>query len=92
MLTKNNLKVTKTVEARKEKIPAEAAWKLLGAAQEVIVGKGKKILMFHPAQDDEETILNSCLGRTGNLRAPTIKTGNQVIVGFNDAMYKDFIE
>jgi hypothetical protein len=91
VLVKNNLTITKTSEARKEKITADSAWELLRTTQEVIVGKGKKFLLFHPAQDDKEAILKSCLGRTGNLRAPTIKAGNRIIVGFNQNMYEQFI-
>ena len=91
MLTAKELKITKITEARKEKITAEPAWALLKAAQKVVIGKGKKFITLHPAQDDKETILNSCLGRTGNLRAPTIKKGNQIIVGFNQEMYEQFI-
>ena len=91
MLANNNLKVAKIIDARKEKITADPAWELLKGVHELIIGKGKKFLVFHPDQDKKETILNFCLGRTGNLRAPTIKTGDRIIVGFNDTMYQQFI-
>ncbi|MCI5126459.1 MAG: hypothetical protein D3925_18760 [Candidatus Electrothrix sp. AR5] len=91
MLAEKEKVPQEVVEARKEKISADAAWALLGAAQEVIVGRGKRFEVFAPAQDDKETILKACLGRTGNLRAPTLKIEKRVIVGFNDALYEQFI-
>ena len=32
---------------------------------------------------------NLILGRTGNLRAPTIRTGKKIIIGFNEEMFKE---
>lgn len=78
-------------DARKEKIEGEDAWNLLSKAEEIIVGRGKKFTVFNPATDDKETILKQCLGRTGNLRAPTIKLGTRVLVGFSENMYNAFI-
>ena len=51
------------------------------------MGKGKKVLEFNPQQDDKKEIMKACLGRTGNLRAPTIEAKNVLFVGFNDAIY-----
>lgn len=79
------------VDARKEKIAEDGAWELLKAAQELVVGRGKKFEIFHPAQDEKEVILKVCLGRTGNLRAPALKMGERMVIGFNDAMYEQFL-
>ena len=79
------------VDARKEKIAEDGAWELLKAAQELIVGRGKKFEMFHPEQDEKKIILKACLGRTGNLRAPALKMGKRMVIGFNDAMYEQFV-
>jgi len=79
------------VEARKQKIEGDDAWAILGAADELIVGRGKKFQVFDPKKDDKEAILKVCLGRTGNLRAPTLKMGGRVVVGFNDEMYAQFV-
>jgi hypothetical protein len=92
VLAEKNETPQQIVEAKKEKITADAAWDLLGAAQEVIVGQGQKFVIFAPAQDDKETILKACLGRTGNLRAPTLKMGNLIVVGFNNDMYEQFVK
>ncbi len=39
----------------------------------------------------EEEVLKLILGPTGNLRAPTLRSGNKLIVGFNEEMYDDAI-
>lgn len=35
------------------------------------------------ARPSDEELLTMLLGRTGKLRAPAIKTGKKVVVGFN---------
>ncbi len=79
------------VEARKHKIADEDAWKLLSSAEEIVVGKGRKYHVFHPASDSRDDILKNCLGRTGNLRAPALKMGKRMIVGFNEDMYQKYL-
>ena len=92
MFEDKGLVIQEVVEARKQKIVEEDAWAILGGAKELIVGRGKKFQVFDPAADDKEAILKVCLGRTGNLRAPTLKMGDRVVVGFNDDMYAQFVD
>jgi hypothetical protein len=84
--------IDEAVEARKMKIADEDAWNLLAAADRIVVGRGKKMVVLDPKKDAKEEILKNCLGRTGNLRAPTLKIGNLLVVGFNDAMYEEYIK
>ncbi len=91
MFAEKGIEITKAVEARKQKIEGDDAWAVLGSAKELIVGRGKKFQIFDPKKDDKEPILKVCLGRTGNLRAPTLKMGDRVVVGFNDDMYEQFV-
>ena len=91
MFEDKGMEIKEAVEARKQKIEGDDAWAILAGADELIVGRGKKFQIFDPAKDDKEAILKVCLGRTGNLRAPTLKTGARVVVGFNDEMYERFV-
>lgn len=91
MFTAKKISPTDITDARKEKIEGEDAWSLLQSADEIVVGRGKKFSVFAPATDDRETILQQCLGRTGNLRAPALKIGNRLIIGYNDEMYNQFV-
>jgi len=86
-----DISLKEVVEARKQKIKGDDAWQLLGSAKEVVVGKGKRFQLFQPSTDSREDILKATLGRTGNLRAPALKMGNRMVVGFNDEMYREYV-
>jgi len=54
--------------------------------------KGKKVTHFGlSAKDrpDDDTLTAAMLGPTGNLRAPTLRSGRKLIVGFNQEAYTD---
>ncbi|MBM9615069.1 hypothetical protein JWJ90_12345 [Desulfobulbus rhabdoformis] len=87
MLEQEQIPITQRADARKETLAGEEAWQLLASAGEIFVAKGKKVQTFHPNKDDKEAILAAALGRTGNLRAPTLRMGDRLLVGFNEALY-----
>lgn len=58
------------------------------AASTVFVAKGKKISEFKPGGTASAEIVSAMLGPTGNLRAPTIRTGKTVVVGYNDELFQ----
>ncbi|MDE0315459.1 MAG: ArsC family (seleno)protein [Candidatus Poribacteria bacterium] len=89
VLDTNNLQAENRTDARKEKLEADAVWELMGSAEQIVVAKGKSVETFVPDEDDRDTILKAVLGRSGSLRAPTVKTGNTFFVGYNDALYTD---
>ncbi len=91
MFDEKGITITEAVEAGKQKIEGDDAWNILASTDELIVGRGKKFQTFDPKSDDKEAILKVCLGRTGNLRAPTLKMDNRIVVGFNDDMYAQFV-
>lgn len=76
-------------DARKNVIKADGAWEMIVKAKSLSVGRGKKVQTFVPDEDNKEEILKVCLGRTGNLRAPTVRSGKQVYVGFNEEIYTE---
>ena len=49
------------------------------------VAKGKKIEVFDLSKDrpSDDELLGMLLGRSGKLRAPAIRTGDRLVVGFN---------
>ena len=59
------------------------------AASRVVVAKGKKISEFKPGGKASKEVVEAMLGPTGNLRAPCLKVGKTVLVGFNDDVYAD---
>jgi arsenate reductase-like glutaredoxin family protein len=54
------------------------------------VAKGKKVVEVDLKSDglSEEELLKLVLGPTGNLRAPTLRLGKKLVVGFNQEMYE----
>ena len=55
------------------------------------MGRGKKTVMYTPGSESKEEILKVSLGRTGNLRAPTLRVGKNMYVGYNEDMYKELL-
>lgn len=53
--------------------------------------KGKKILDLHP-KNDERTIVEEAIGRSGNLRAPSLRHGELMIVGFSEEAYLELTD
>jgi hypothetical protein len=88
VLTSENIEIIKSVNAGKDKIGTDEAWELIKTYKTVVVGKGKKYQVFEPTEENREQILKTVIGRSGNLRAPSIKVGDKLVVGFNDDMYK----
>lgn len=56
-------------------------------ASVVLVAKGKKVSQFEPGGKAGKDVVAAMLGPTGNLRAPTIRKGKKIIVGFNDELF-----
>ena len=80
------------VDARKERIGPREALKLIQGSSKLIVSKGKRVLTFQPGKQplDEDEVLKAVIGPSGNLRAPTIRKGRTLLVGFNaEAFDKD---
>ncbi len=69
------------------KLSRDDAAELARKAKKVIVAKGKSLSEF-PGGKATDEVVSAMLGPTGNLRAPTIRTGNTVIVGFNEEVFQ----
>ena len=87
-LDTHNLQPESRTDARKEKMDAAAVWDLMGSAERIVVAKGKRVETFVPTEDARESILKVVVGRSGSLRAPTVRSGNTFFVGFNTALYE----
>lgn len=67
---------------------ADAA-KLARAASQVIVSKGQKSASFATGGKASKACVDAMLGPTGNLRAPTIRAGKTLLVGFSEEVYRE---
>jgi triphosphoribosyl-dephospho-CoA synthetase len=75
------------MDARKEKLDSTEVWDRIKTAQSIHVAKGKKVDVFDPNVDTQDAILKAIMGRSGNLRAPTLQFGDTFFVGFNASLY-----
>lgn len=64
---------------------------MFDGASKVIVAKGKKVVTFEPGKQDfdREAFEKAVIGPSGNLRAPTIRTGKTWFVGFSEEAYAE---
>ena len=69
------------------KLGREDARALDAQANTVIVAKGKKVNRFKVQGAPTEELVDAMLGPTGNLRAPTMRVGKTLVVGFNEEQY-----
>ena len=59
----------------------------------VIVARGKKVVTFDMAAlPDDDTLAAAMLGPTGNLKAPTLRIGETLLVGFGETAYAQVLE
>ncbi len=70
------------------KLGRSDAARLAKAASRVLVAKGKKLDTFKPGGKAPKACVDAMLGPTGNLRAPTLRSGRIVIVGFNEDVFQ----
>lgn len=85
------MEIDEIVDARKHVIQADGAWEMFRDMETLHVGRGKKTSVYTPSAESKEEILKASLGRTGNLRAPALRVGNLLYVGYNEAMYEELI-
>ena len=55
----------------------------------MIVAKGKKVQSFEPGGKAPKACVDAMLGPTGNLRAPCLRSGKTVVVGFHEETFAD---
>ena len=89
-LANNQIEVVEQVDAGKKKLGVPDALELLSHAEELYATKGKKVIHVdlkrnHPG---EAELLALMIGPTGNLRAPTIRKGKKLFVGFEEQALK----
>jgi len=81
--------VLEAVPASRKLGRAEAA-EMAAAAKRVIVARSGKVSEFSPGRAAAAAVdvVEAMLGPTGNLRAPTLRVGATVIVGYDEATYE----
>jgi hypothetical protein len=60
-------------------------------ARRLIAARGKKIttIDLHTAPPADDVLAGLLLGPTGNLRAPTMRVGQTILVGYNEQAFTE---
>jgi len=77
------------VDAKKTTLKEKEALALVQEVDEIYASKGKQVVHLDLRKDepDKAAVLALLLGPTGNLRAPTLRKGRALLVGFDEASY-----
>ena len=67
--------------------------KLLAGMNTLLVAKGKNVTRVDLKKDrpDGAALISLLLGPTGNLRAPTMKVGKTMMVGFSSEVFEEVL-
>ena len=78
------------VDARKVRLEQKDALAMLTDIEEIYVAKGKRVSHVDLRKENpgNDALLSLLLGPTGNLRAPTLRVGRTLLVGFDEATYQ----
>jgi arsenate reductase-like glutaredoxin family protein len=78
------------VDARKVRLEQKDALAMLTDIEEIYVAKGKRVSHVDLRKENpgNDALLSLLLGPTGNLRAPTLRVGRTLLVGFDEATYE----
>lgn len=79
-----------TEDAKKKRYDAEAVKAVLKGVEIIVSMKGKKLVRLNLKKDkpSQDEIHAAILGPFGTLRAPALRKGKTLIVGFNPETYK----
>ncbi|TMB44917.1 MAG: hypothetical protein E6J55_07850 [Deltaproteobacteria bacterium] len=79
-----------TADAKRERLGPREAFALTSGTDELYVAKGKKVvhLDLRRSRPDRDALLGLLLGPSGNLRAPAMRVGKTLCIGFAPDMYQ----
>lgn len=82
--------IVETVDARKVKFDRTAAIALARRMKLVVATRGPAVVRFdlRKSPPGDDAIAKAILGPTGNLKAPTVRVGDRLIVGFCTSEYE----
>lgn len=85
-LAKRGATAREQVDARKVKVGKPQIAQILRGTHLVLAVKGSALVEFNLRQDPpvEKLLYENLIGPTGSLRAPAIRVGKTLVVGFSD--------
>jgi arsenate reductase-like glutaredoxin family protein len=92
-LEQHGVEIKSQDDARKTALVEADALNLVGQVNDLYVTRGTKVIHIDLKNErpDDETLLGLLIGPSGKLRAPTLKLGKTMIVGFDRATYEQVV-
>jgi hypothetical protein len=89
-LARHKVAVAAQTDAKKATIKGDAALGVLEDVDEIYAAKGRQVVHMDltRGRPSRAELLGVLLGPTGNLRAPTVRKGRMLIVGFDEGTYR----
>jgi len=87
VLEKTKARVTEERSAKATPLKDADIRALLAAVDEVVIAKGKKAA----SRSAREVVLDDLRGPTGNYRAPMLRVGRRLLVGFHPEALADLL-
>jgi arsenate reductase-like glutaredoxin family protein len=93
-LETHDLAVGEHTDATKQRKGRDEALALAKSAKRVVIAKGKQTVAFDMKTEppDDDTLAALLLGPTGNLKAPTLRLGGTLLVGFGEDAYRQVLK
>jgi len=78
------------VDAKKRKMGEREALALAGQVDAIYATRGTRVIHIDlkAEKPDAATLRGLLIGPSGNLRAPTLRVGKTLLVGFDEATYR----
>ena len=92
-MVENSIAITETVDARKTRFEPAAAIAFVRQADEAWIARGKTVhkIAFKKGTISDDDLLKLILGPSGFLRAPIIRRGKKLFIGFEPEQYAEFL-
>ena len=89
-LDEHKITITAQDDARKIALVEVDALRLVSQANDLYVTRGTKVIHIDLKNErpDDDALLGLLIGPSGKLRAPTLKFGKTLVVGFDQATYE----
>lgn len=81
------------MDAKKQTIKGDQALGVLAGVDHLYAARGTRVVHvdLREGKPDRAVLLGLLLGPTGNLRAPTLRKGRTLLVGFDEATYRQVL-
>ncbi len=92
-LTQHSVAIGEQTDAKKRRFERDEALALARQAEVLVVVKGKKVVRVDMKQaPSDDALADLLLGPSGKLRAPSLRRGKTLLIGFDEGAYAELLQ